>query len=194
VLGDGRVLLAEPNSSSFVLCNSSAAECSPLALRRGGKAVRPVEVTLLQGVGVDRFVASDSDGRRLLLVNDRGEILAERELGETAADAYHVPYQPRLSADGELLVSNRKDRKILRLNSTTLEPMADAFGVRGASCRWMLPARQMGQMDGGGCSTLPLASATARSSSSMRRLIRCGASRYTGSMILDPWRSSASAY
>jgi len=132
VLGDGRVLLAEPNSSSFSLCNSSATECSPLSLRRDGKSVKPVQVALLQGVDANRFVVSDRDGRRLLLVSDRGEILTERALSEAAADAYHVPYQPRMSFDGELLIPNRKDRKILRLNGATLEPVGDAFGVSGA--------------------------------------------------------------
>jgi hypothetical protein len=132
VLGGGRVLLYHPGDPGLILCNDRAEQCSPMLLRRGDQTVAPVRVGLLQGVDEDRFVMSDRDGRRLLLVSDIGRILAERTLSETAADAYQVPYQPRMSADGELLIPDRKDRRILRLDRATLEPAAEAFAASGA--------------------------------------------------------------
>jgi hypothetical protein len=147
VLGDGRVLLYQPGDPGLILCNDRAERCSPMLLRRGDQTVAPVHVGLLQGVDEDRFVMSDRDGRRLLLVNDIGRILAERILSETAADAYQVPYQPRMSADGELLIPDRKDRRILRLDRRTLEP---ARRARNASCPSTSRARRM---VAGGCST-----------------------------------------
>jgi hypothetical protein len=148
VLSDGRVLLSEPGDTHLRLCDFPARTCVPLPLERGGHEVALRRVALLQGVSDNRFVISDDFGRRLMLADANGEVLAMRTLHVKPADHYQIPFQPRLSADGELLLPNRKTQQIERLNVDTLEPTEKPLlsagtamkipvdAARGADGRW----------------------------------------------------------
>jgi hypothetical protein len=131
VLADGRVLLSQPKTPRLLICDSRAANCSRLQLRRDQTEVEPEHVSLLQGIDTERFALSDRDGGRLMLAHSSGRILAERAMG-APADGYRVPYQPRLSTDGELLIPNRADRKIARLHTESLAEASAAFSASGA--------------------------------------------------------------
>jgi hypothetical protein len=149
VLSDGRVLLSEPGEPDVRLCDSNAVRCAPLSLKSRGQTIALRRVALLQGVSDRRFVISDDLGRRLMLADENGEVLKMRTLHAKAADHYEIPYQPRLSADGELLLPVRKTQLVERLNVDTLEaagePLHSALrttmklpvdAARGADGRW----------------------------------------------------------
>jgi hypothetical protein len=135
VLSDGRVLLSEPREPHVLLCDLPARTCTRLSLQRRGEKVELRRVALLQGVGDNRFVISDDFGRRLMLADVNGEVLAMRTLHASPADDYEIPFQPRLSADGELLLPNRKTQQIERLNVDTLEPVEKPLVSAGAAMK-----------------------------------------------------------
>jgi hypothetical protein len=135
VLSDGRVLLSEPREPHVLVCDLPARTCTRLSLERQGREVALRRVALLQGVGDNRFVISDDFGRRLMLADARGEVLAMRTLHVKAADHYEIPFQPRLSADGELLLPNRKTQQIERLNVDTLKPVEKPLASAGAAMK-----------------------------------------------------------
>jgi hypothetical protein len=135
VLSDGRVLLSEPGRRYVLVCDANVQTCTPLALQRNGEEITLQRVALLLGVSDNRFVISDDFGRRLMLADANGDVLVRKTLHAKPADTYEVPYQPRLSANGELLLPNRKAHEVQRLSVDTLEPLEKPLLIAGSSNR-----------------------------------------------------------